>query len=42
MRIEPNEWNAGKCLKGEANENDVRADDDLGKSNRHGFKNITK
>ena len=40
VRVEPNEWNAGKCLKGEANEHEVRPDDDLGTTNRHGFRNI--
>ncbi len=42
VRIEPNEWDAGKCLKGEATEYEVRPDDNLGKSLRHGFRNITK
>ncbi len=42
VRIEPNEWDAGKCLRGEATEYEVRPDDNLGKSNKHGFRNIVK
>ena len=40
VRIEPNEWDAGKCLRGEATEYEVRPDDNLGKSVKHGFRNI--
>ena len=40
MRVEPNEWDASKCLKGEANKDEVRPDDDLGHTNRFGFRNI--
>lgn len=29
-------------MRGEATEYEVRPDDDLGKSNRHGFRNIVK
>ena len=42
VRVESNEWDAGKCIKGEANSHEVRPDDDLGHTNRYGFRNITK
>ena len=42
MRIEANEWDAGKCLKGDANEYDVRQDDDLGRCSKIGSRNIPK
>lgn len=42
VRVEPNEWNAGKCIKGEANEYEVRPDDNLGKTNKPGFRNLIK
>ena len=42
VRVQSNEWDAGKCIKGEANEYEVRPDDNLGKTNKYGFRNITK
>lgn len=42
MRIEANEWDAGKCLRGEGTEYDVREDDDLGRCTRVGCRNIPK
>ncbi len=42
VRVASNEWNAGKCITGEANEYEVRPDDDLGRTNKYGFRNITK
>jgi hypothetical protein len=42
VRVEPNQWDAGRCIKGEANEHEVRPDDDLGRTNKFGFRNITK
>ena len=42
MRIEANEWNAGKCLKGEATEYDVKEDDGLGRCNKINCKNVPK
>jgi EF-hand domain-containing family member B len=42
VRVQGNDWDAGKCLKGEANEYEVRPDDNLGKTNKYGFRNITK
>ena len=41
-RILANDWNAGKCITGQANTYEVRPDDDLGHTNRHGFRNIVK
>jgi hypothetical protein len=42
VRVAGNEWNAGKCITGEANDYEVRPDDDLGRTNKYGFRNITK
>jgi EF-hand domain-containing family member B len=42
VRVAGNEWNAGKCITGEANDYEVRPDDDLGRTNKLGFRNITK
>lgn len=42
VRVEGNEWDAGKCIRGEANEYEVRPDDNLGKTNKYGFRNIPK
>ena len=42
MRIEGNEWDAGKCLRGEGTQYDVREDDDLGKCSKIGSRNIPK
>lgn len=42
VRVTSNQWNAGKCITGEANEHEVRPDDDLGRTNKYGFRNITK
>ena len=41
-RVLANDWNAGKCITGEANTHQVRPDDDLGKTNKYGFRNIVK
>ncbi|KAL4491814.1 hypothetical protein ABPG72_006069 [Tetrahymena utriculariae] len=38
----PDEWNAGKCISGEATLKEVQTDKDLGKTNRFGFRNVTK
>lgn len=42
VRIEGNQWNAGKCLKGEGTEYDVREDDNLGRCTKLGSRNIPK
>ena len=42
VRIEPNEWNAGKCINGEPNSHEVRPDDDLGHTNKFGWRNQPK
>ena len=42
MRIEANEWNAGKCLKGEATAYDVREDNDLGRCAKINCTNVPK
>ena len=42
MRIEGNEWNAGKCLKGEATEFEVKEDDGLGRCNKLNCTNLPK
>jgi hypothetical protein len=42
VKIEPNEWNAGKCIRGEGTLYDVREDDDLGKCTKLGSRNIPK
>lgn len=38
----PDEWNAGKCINGEANLKEVKPDSDLGSTNRFGFRNTVK
>ena len=42
VRIEPNEWNAGKCINGQPNSHEVRPDDDLGHTNKFGWRNQPK
>ena len=42
MKVEGNEWNAGKCLKGEANFYEVREDADLGRCNKLNCTNVPK
>ena len=42
VRIQPNEWDAGKCLKGEATQFEVREDLDLGRATKPGFRNTAK
>lgn len=42
VRIEGNEWDAGKCLRGEGTQYDVREDDDLGRCTKIGSRNVPK
>jgi len=35
-------WNVAKCITGEAVYTQVKEDDTLGKSNRFGYKNVSK
>ena len=42
MKVAENQWGAGKCLRGEATEYDVREDDDLGRCNKINCTNIPK
>lgn len=38
----PGDWDAGKCIKGEANWKESQPDKDLGHTNRFGFRNVVK
>lgn len=42
VRYEPNEWDAGKCIKGEATYKDVETDVDIGRATKPGFRNTPK
>jgi len=36
------EWDAAKCIRGDPTIKEVQVDDDLGKTNKHGYRNIPK
>ena len=38
----PNIWNAAKCIHGEPNERELQPDQDLGKSNKTGCRNVVR
>jgi hypothetical protein len=42
VRYEPNEWDAGKCIKGQATYKDVETEADVGRATRPGFRNTVK
>ena len=38
----PDQWNAAKCIHGEPNEKELQPDNDLGKSNKPGCRNVVR